>query len=197
MSTASRNRIVAARERSRAFPSSLPRSGRWLALLSLATVVVLGGCANRDMSDLREYAAEVRSRKGGKVPDIPQVESYEGFEYSAADLRSPFVNEASLRPNTAPVDQGPRPDPNRRKEYLESFPLDSLRMVGTLEIEGRNYALVRDADGLVHQVRPGQYLGQNYGRITDISEAAIEVRELILNGNGDGYIQREARVALN
>lgn len=173
-----------------------PARGAATALLALACLST-AGCANRDISDLRVYAQQVRAREGGEIREIPEISTYESFEYSAADLRSPFVSEASLERARRRVDEGPRPDPNRRKEYLESFPLDSLSMVGTLEIQGRFFALVRDADGLVHQVQPGQYLGQNDGRVVAISDAAIEVRELILNGSGDGYVQREATVALN
>ncbi len=148
------------------------------------------------MSDLRRYAESIKGRPGGRIEPLPEIKSYESFEYSASKLRSPFKPDTELAQRNPAATDGPRPDPNRRKEYLESFPLDSLRMVGTLEIEGRYYGLVRDADGLVHQVLPGQYMGQNDGRVNAVTDAAIELTELVPNGI-DGFMERQAAVALD
>ena len=89
-----------------------------------------------------------------------------------------------------------RPDPDRSREYLEGFPLDTLGMVGTLYIGETMYALVRTSDGLIHRVVPGNYLGQNDGRITDISESEITLVEIISDGIG-GYIERDADISLS
>ncbi|MEM1176228.1 MAG: pilus assembly protein PilP, partial [Pseudomonadota bacterium] len=83
----------------------------------------------------------------------------------------------------------------RIREYLEGFPLDSLAMVGTLDISGTYYGLVQTSDGLIHRVIPGNYMGQNYGRITDITESEIALVEVISDGIG-GYIERDAAVSL-
>jgi type IV pilus assembly protein PilP len=91
---------------------------------------------------------------------------------------------------------GTRPDPNRSIEFLEGFPLDSLRMVGTLDISATMYALVQTSDGLIHRVIPGNYMGQNYGRITGISESEVELVEIISDGIG-GYIERDAAISLS
>lgn len=171
----------------------------WRTLITLAplgAILLLGGCVNRDMSDLQRYTQSIKGRPGGRIEPLPEIKSYESFEYSATKLRSPFKPDTELAQRAPAASDGPRPDPNRRKEYLESFSLDSLRMVGTLEIEGSYYGLVRDADGLVHQVLPGQYMGEYDGRVNAVTDAAIELTELVPNGI-DGFIEREAAVALD
>jgi type IV pilus assembly protein PilP len=90
---------------------------------------------------------------------------------------------------------GPRPDPDRRREYLERFPLDALDMVGTIELEDRMFGLIEDVDGTIHRVREGNYLGQNHGRILRVTPVAIELMELVPDGT-DGWMEREARIAL-
>ncbi len=91
---------------------------------------------------------------------------------------------------------GIRPDVNRPREALEEYPLDSLRMVGTLEQGGQMWALVRAEDGTIHRVQPGNYVGQNYGRITRITESKIELVEIVPDGLG-GWMERPATLALS
>jgi type IV pilus assembly protein PilP len=82
------------------------------------------------------------------------------------------------------------------REYLEEFPLDSLRMVGTINMNNAMYGLISTTDGAVHRVRIGEYLGQNHGRITAISETRIDLTEIIPDGTG-GWTERRAGVALS
>ena len=84
----------------------------------------------------------------------------------------------------------------RSREFLEQFPLDTMRMVGTLQLQGRNYGLVQGKDGLVHRVLPGSYMGQNEGRVTSITNTKIALIEIVPDGVG-GYIERPAALALN
>jgi type IV pilus assembly protein PilP len=88
------------------------------------------------------------------------------------------------------------PDPNRAREFLEQFPLDSLRMVGSLELNQIKSGLVQASDGLVHRVLVGNHIGQNYGRVMAISDSEIELVEIIPDGLG-GYIQRPASIGLS
>ena len=94
------------------------------------------------------------------------------------------------------------PDPNRAREFLEQFPLDTLRMVGTMnsQVSGTmvsgTYGLVQTSDGLIHRVTVGNHLGQNYGRIMNITESEIQLVEIIADGIG-GYLERPAAVALS
>jgi len=158
-----------------------------IALLGLA----LGGCGG-DMDDLMAYVDEVKARPGGRIEPLPQIKPYETFVYSAQSERSPFVPPRQLRQ----AQSGPRPEADRPKEFLEQFPLDTLTLVGTLEREGRTFGLVQTQDGLVHRVLPGQYVGQNDGRVVAVSDSEIEVEELVPDGMG-GFFSRSASISLD
>jgi len=166
-----------------------------LLIVLLAAGLGLAACGG-DMDDLDSYINEVKARPGGRIEPLPEITPYEVFTYVADSdgLRSPFVPDA---PQAAPgaVDGGTRPDPDRSREFLEQFPLDTLRMVGTLQLGETFYGLVQDSDGLIHRVVPGNYMGQNDGRIVTINESEIQLVEIISDGIG-GYLEREAAVGL-
>ena len=168
-----------------------PRLPKVVATVLLAMLVV--GCAG-DTSDLQEYIAEVKQRPGGRIEPLPQIKPYETFQYTANQVRSPFVPDTPQVSEQAPT--GPTPVKNRNKEYLEQFPLDTLSMVGTLEREGKTFGLLQTKDGLVHRVQPGNYVGQNEGRIVAVGDAEIEVEELVPNGIGS-FFKRTAAIGLN
>lgn len=161
----------------------------------LAAGLALGGCAG-DMDDLDRYINEVKARPGGRIEPLPEITPYEGFAYTAdrEGFRSPFV------PDTPQVASGPnsttRPDRDRSREFLEQFPLDTLSMVGTLQMGDTTYGLVQTQDGLIHRVVTGNYLGQNDGRIVAITDSEIQLVEIISDGIG-GYLEREAAVSLS
>jgi type IV pilus assembly protein PilP len=161
------------------------------ALAASAACLALAGCS-RGTDDLVAKIEEIKAMKGAPLEPLPVMKTFEVFEYNAQNLRDPF---------SAPVEEevaaqaGPRPDTNRPREALEAFPLDSLDMVGTLGLPGDVTGLIKDPDGVIHQVRPDNYLGQNFGRITGIYEDRIELVELIPNGVG-GWIERPASIAL-
>jgi type IV pilus assembly protein PilP len=159
--------------------------------LAVAAVMALSGCADGN-DDLRARIEEIKSRPGGRIEPLPEVKPYETFAYAAADQRSPFEAGA---PASTGATNGLRPDASRPREFLEQFSLDTLRMVGTLDLGGRNYGLVQTRDGLVHRVLPGNHLGQNDGRITAVEEAKISLIEIVPDGMG-GFIQRPAALAL-
>jgi type IV pilus assembly protein PilP len=154
--------------------------------------LLAAGCGG-DMDDLMAYVDEVKARPGGRIEPLPQIKPYQTFNYDAGTRRSPFVQDTG--PSTGQL-AGPKPDISRPKEYLEGFPLDTLNMVGTLEREGRTYGLVQTGDGLVHRVLPGNFLGQNDGRVVSVSEAGIQVEELVPDGIG-GFFKRSAAISLD
>ncbi len=165
-------------------------------LLLVLTILLLAGCAQRDMRDLQEFVAEVKARPPTPIDPIPQITQAETFLYIGEGRRNPFVPTQEIADVLdMPEEEGPRPDPNRRKEELEFFPLDSLKMVGTLDRDGQRWGLVRTPDGTIHRVRTGNYLGQNDGRIVGIEEERIRIVELIPNGRG-GYLERQAALTL-
>jgi type IV pilus assembly protein PilP len=166
-------------------------------LLCLALAVLAAGCA-RDMGDLEEYALEVKSRTSKNIEPIPQPKPYEPFVYEPGERRDPFLAILQSRDSAIAGAGGAgaiKPDFNRPKEPLEEFPLDALRMVGTITMQQQAFALIRAPDAVVHRVSVGDHLGQNYGKITSISETEVVLMEIIPDGLG-GYIQRPAAVAL-
>jgi type IV pilus assembly protein PilP len=161
-------------------------------LLASAAFAVIAGCSD-DTDQLRGQIAEIKARPGGRIDPLPEVKPYETFAYPASDERSPF--EPGM-PASATGPNAVRPDSSRPREFLEQFSLDTLRMVGTLKLQGRIYGLVQTKDGLVHRVLPGNHLGQSDGRITAIEEGKISLTEIVPDGMG-GFIQRPAALGLS
>jgi type IV pilus assembly protein PilP len=151
---------------------------------------IAAGCSSGE-SDLQKWIADTKKKPGGRIQALPEVKPYETFVYSAGSMRSPFQPQG---PGTA-GGAGVRPSSHRNREFLEGFSLDTLKMVGTFKVAGNFYGLVQSKDGLVHKVQPGNYLGQNDGKVTDISGSKISLVEIIPDGLG-GYIERPASLAL-
>ena len=151
---------------------------------------VLAGCSGRD-GELTAFIEATKKEPGGRIEPLPEVKPYDSYVYSSANLRSPFVPGGSRG-----ATNGPRPEVQRNREFLEQFSLDTLKMVGTLKLNGQGYGLVQVADGRVQRVLVGNHVGQNDGRITDIVPNRISVIELVPDGLG-GYIERPAALALN
>lgn len=163
-------------------------------ILSLA-VSGLAACGS-DNDDLDKYITDIKKKPGGFIEPLPEITPYEIFTYAAdqAQVRSPFIPDTPQVGGGGP--SGPRPDKDRSPEFLEGFPLDTLRMVGTLDIGNTMYGLVQTSDGLIHRVLPGNFMGQNDGRITAITESEVEMVEIISDGIG-GYIERDAAISLS
>ncbi|PKL96668.1 MAG: fimbrial protein [Gammaproteobacteria bacterium HGW-Gammaproteobacteria-8] len=164
------------------------------AVLAIAAAMTLAGCSG-DRSDLEQWVQQTLARPPAPVDPIPSVLTPEPVVYSAYDLRDPFARPQAASADTGTAADGPRPDPDRRREFLERFPLDALAMVGTIEVDAQVYGLVADVEGVIHRVQQGNYMGQNHGRILRISPVAIELVELVPDG-AEGWMEREARVAL-
>jgi type IV pilus assembly protein PilP len=160
--------------------------------LLLGAALVLGGCT-RGMSDLRAWVAHQKSLKGAPIPPLPVIKTFETFTYQDQDKRDPFGPSPAEQDSNA--SSGPRPDQNRPKQPLEMFALDSLKMVGTIGTGPGTEALIKDPSGVIHPVHRGEYMGQNYGHITAISDDHIDLIELVSNGNG-GWMERPASIAL-
>jgi len=153
----------------------------------LGLVLPLAGCGG-GQSDLHEWVASVKARHGGHIPPVPKPKPYVSYSYQAGDMRSPFL--PASKPGS-----GVSPNLHRKKEFLEQFPLDSLKLVGEIAIGGTTYALIQDPEGLVHQVTKGNYMGQNNGKITAILPNEIRLAEIVPSGNG-GWIKRPASLSL-
>lgn len=163
------------------------------ALMAIASLGVTA--CGADMDDLDMYINEIKARQGGRIDPLPEITPYEVFTYiaDAEGFRSPFTPDT---PQTAGLPGGgTSPDPDRIREHLETFSLDTMRMVGTLDFGENTYGLVQTSDGLIHRVLPGNYLGQNDGRVIDITDSKINLIEIISDGIG-GYVERDAAVGL-
>ncbi len=154
--------------------------------------LVAAGCSG-GQSDLQNWIEATKKKPGGRIQALPEVKPYETYVYGAVKMRSPFQplgaaaanGQASLRPSS-----------RRNREFLEGFSLDTLKMVGTFKVGNSFYGLVQSKDGLVHKVQPGNYLGQNDGKVTTITGGKISLVEIIPDGLG-GYIERPASLALS
>jgi type IV pilus assembly protein PilP len=171
-----------------------PAAWRRLVAGTLVAVTLTGVAAcGGGTSDLKRELEDKKKRPGGRIEPLPEIKPYESFTYDPTGMRSPF--EPSV-PVVAPGVGGVRPDARRTREFLEGFSLDTLRMVGTLRQQGRVYGLVRTKDGLIHRVLPGNYVGQSDGRVITVSDAKINVVEIVPDGLG-GYMERPAALALS
>lgn len=170
---------------------------RWILLATVSGSLI--ACSGNPTSDLEPYVNEVKNRQVPDIEPLPEFKPYESFSYLAADLRDPFTAPTFSHPQavstTASVN-GIKPDFDRPSEPLEEFPLDSLRMVGTLEQHEDNWALINDTEGTIHRVQPGNYAGRNHGKITRVTEFEVELTEIVPDGIG-GWLERQASIAIS
>ena len=164
--------------------------------LSVAAALALAACGGEQFGDLKQELTLLTKDLRGKVDALPQVKPYEPVPYKAFDEIDPFRPgrlEVVNMPGP-PSNSGLKPDTNRPKEALEAFPLESLRMVGTLTQDKETYGLVR-AGANLFRVKKGNYLGQNFGVIMAIDETEIKLKELVQDGGGD-WVERASSLQL-
>jgi len=153
----------------------------------------------QSLNDLKSYANGVLARKSGKIEELPPVEPYISYGYQSAEATDPFEPFYKEEPPKPVASDGSasglQPPANHIAEELERYPLDALRMMGTLENSDELWGIVRSPDGNIHRVKPGDYMGKNYGKINAITEAGIELLEIIPDGQG-GWTERPAQLAL-
>jgi type IV pilus assembly protein PilP len=158
--------------------------------------LLLAGCTG-DLSDLQSYTEAVKRRSPAPLEPIPEFKEIVPFVYQGGNRRDPFVPDAETKPlPAASAGSGIAPDPSRPREPLERFPLDAIRMVGTLEQYSIRAALVKAPDGTLHRVSVGNHLGQNSGKIIAIKDNRIEVSEIVGDGTGN-YRERAGAIALS
>ncbi len=167
--------------------------------LILLAPLLLTGC-DQGLGDLQQYVHEIKSQPPGRIDPIPEFQPYQKFEYTSHDLRDPFKLVDFRRPDIEVGEiletaSGPRPDTDRVREPLEDFPLDTLRLKGTVTKDGIKWGLIFAPDNTVHRVLEGNYIGQNHGRILTVSDEIIELTEIVPDGLGN-YIERSSAVAL-
>ena len=182
------------------------KTGPLQPLLVLAVALAAGGCVSKDMSDLENYTEEVLARKGGEIEPLPPIKPYERYLYQAKELglRDPFKSFFEEAPESERMEKVVDAEQEKfateilthNREELEGYELDALRMVGVLENSDFLWGIVRDQAGVVHRVTVGNYLGRNFGKITNIQEDRIDVREIIKDSQGR-WEERAATLALS
>lgn len=169
-----------------------------LCLLLLALMLAACGVSGED--ELRQWMAEQRSQTRPKIAPISEPKQFKPESYNEVSATEPFSNQkmtqALKRESTQAAANGAliAPELARRKEPLESFPLDAMTLVGSLTKGGQPVALIK-VENLLYQVRPGNHLGQNYGRITGIAETEVRLREIVQDAVGE-WIERTAILQL-
>ena len=166
-------------------------------LAILTTVLLLSACGGDEHSDLKEELKGLTKDLRGNIKPLPVVKPYEPVPYTGFDQPDPF-GPAKIELAAAAAPKGTSgqnaPDTNRPKEPLETYPLESINMVGTLTQEKVNHALVR-ADGSIHRVKVGNYMGQSFGIVTEITENQIKLKELVQDAAGD-WTERQTGLQL-
>ena len=164
--------------------------------ITLLAVTALTGCQDYNMADLEQYVKERRHAHAGYVEPLPEFELTLGFFYSSNGIRDPFIKPVRYAAGPSDDYSGANaPDFNRSREPLENFSLDALAMVGELTQADNRWGLIKDAEGVIHRVLPGNYAGKNYGRILAINETHIAIEETVRDGAGN-WITREAQLTL-
>ncbi|MDB5947334.1 MAG: pilP [Ramlibacter sp.] len=165
-----------------------------------ALIAVLCGCSSSEHDELQQWMTDQRAQTRPNVQPIPAPKKFSPQAYTQEAATDPFSNQKltqALKRDSAQVSANAglvAPELSRRKEPLESFPLDSMTMVGSLVKLGQPVALIK-IDNLLYQVRPGNYLGQNYGRITKVGETELSLREIVQDAGGE-WIERIATLQL-
>lgn len=161
-------------------------------------VLGLTGCGNDDVSDLRQYIKNVKAKPKGTIDPLPEIKVIEPFIFNPEGLRNPFQPvEVTQEEDGLEVASGSgiRPDTSRRKEELEAYSLDTLRMVGTLTMDNGLWAMIKASDGTIHRVQKGNHMGRNYGEIIRILDDRIELMEIVSDKPGT-WREQQASIAL-
>jgi len=161
-----------------------------------AVMVIIAGCGG-EQGELKQWMDQQQKEVKPNVQPLFPPKKFAPQPYTAADGVEPFstqklavaLKQESRQPNSLLAEEL-----NRRKEPLEAFPLDSMSMVGSVVKQGQEFALLR-VDSLLYQVKPGDYLGQNYGKITEISETELALREIVQDAAGE-WVERLSKLHL-
>ena len=172
-----------------------------LALTMMASCLFfLAACGSSDQEELQQWMSAQREMTRPKITPLKQPTKFTPQSYGQEALIEPFSNQKLVQALKRDSSQATSnaaliaPELSRRKEPLEATPLDSVSMVGSLTKAGKPVALVR-VDNLIYQVRAGNYLGQNYGRITSVTEASVVLREIVQDAAGE-WTERPATLQL-
>ena len=161
--------------------------------VALASVVLVA-CSGGENEDLRQWMNDAAKDIKGKIPPLPQVKPYEAVPYDAGALIDPFKASKLGSEQKKSGGSGMQPDLDRPREPLEAYPLESLKYVGVMTRKKVSYAIIQ-VDSSLYQVRVGNYMGQNFGVITKITESEATLKELVQDSAGD-WVERSSTLLL-
>ena len=165
------------------------------ATLMLVCPLLLAACGDSDVQEVRQWMKEVDATTHVAVKPLAEPKTFVPFVYAAQEQPDPFnPNKLLTELAKARAGDGAQPDMDRRKEFLEGFPLDTMKMVGTLQKGSAVHGLLQ-IDRTVYQVRAGQHLGQNFGLITAVTMDAVNVKELVQDAAGE-WVERMSKLEL-
>jgi type IV pilus assembly protein PilP len=170
---------------------------RFSSVLAIPLLLGLKGCSDGGVQEVQQWMDDVKRETRVSIPKLSEPKRFIPFIYSAKTAVDPFNPSkltVALAKAQARSNNGFKPDLDRRREPLESYPLDSLRMVGTLQKAGLSYALLQ-ADKTLFQAKVGNYVGQNLGMITKITETEVDIKEIVQDAAGD-WVERKAKLEL-
>jgi type IV pilus assembly protein PilP len=173
---------------------------RMNAAMAVSMVLLLSACGSSGQDELQEWMSVQKAQTKPQIQPIPEPKKFVPQAYTQEAATDPFsklkLTQALTRESAQSASNAAlvAPELARRKEPLEGFPLDSMAMVGSLAKEGLPVALVR-VDNLLYQVRPGNYLGQNFGKIVKVAETEVVLREIVQDAAGE-WIERTAKLQL-
>jgi type IV pilus assembly protein PilP len=162
-----------------------------------AAAFLLAGCGDSDVKEVHTWMDQVKQETKPHVKPLSEPKDFIPYAYGAKEELDPYSPNKLLNQLAKAAEASPdpnKPDLQRPRELLESFPLDTMQMVGTLQKAGVNYALVQ-IDRSVYQVRAGQRIGQNFGIVTRVSDDAINIREVVQDAAGE-WVERQAKLEL-
>jgi type IV pilus assembly protein PilP len=159
----------------------------------LLCVGLIAGCSGENLSDLHQYVKDVKAKQKSRIEPLPEIVEYPTYAYTESELRDPFIPPAPKR--IASSNPNLRPD-HHTPDVLEQFPLDTLQMVGSLEQSGQRWALIKAQDGTLYRTTRGRYMGQDNGKIINITESQVVLQEIVPDGLG-GWVKREAVISVS
>ncbi len=164
---------------------------KWYPLILLSCLLV--ACGSSEGDDLDKFMADAANDMRAKVAPLPEVKPYVPLEYNPdGQLSDPFKARKAQSTKTS----GIQPDFNRPKEPLEAYPLESLQYVGSLSRDNLEYALIKTPDNSIQQVSIGNYMGQNFGIVTEITESEVMLKEIIQDELSGDWAEQSSSVSL-
>jgi type IV pilus assembly protein PilP len=164
-------------------------------LTTALLATLLAGCGDSDVREVRTWMEETKAQTRPSVKPLPESKEFVPYAYNQAQAPDPFSADKLAGPGAqAQQPNKAQPDLNRPREALENYPLDTMRMVGMMQKGGVSFALVQ-IERSVYRVRAGQRLGQNFGQVTRVTPAAVEIREMVQDAGGD-WVERISKLEL-